>query len=313
MLQKEDVVGMATATNKRANRSVLVTGASTGLGRDIAVLLAERGFDVYASMRDLSRRGGLDAAAAQRNVRLTVLQLDVTDPASIDTAVSQIIDQSGGIFGMVNSAGVGLGGYFEDLLDEEVRKVLEVNLFGSMAVTRAVLPAMRAAGRGRIVLISSVCGRVGTIAASAYAVSKFGLSGFGESLAPEVEPFGIRVALIEPGAVNTELWSTHRVIAKRAQDPASPYSLWFEAGERLAERVLATTPTQSRDVANSVYKALTRPRPPVHQVVGWRAGMVAKLRRYLPEPWFERLYFGTTVRQITRNAPPVQHASSPHQ
>src|SRR5438128_2392760 len=111
-------------------RSVLVTGTSSGLGRDIAVYLAAQGLEVYASMRDLGRRAALDEAAARANVRLKVLQLDVTDVTSIEATVRHIVTESGGIYGVVNNAGVGLGGYFEDLHDDEVRHVLDVNLFG---------------------------------------------------------------------------------------------------------------------------------------------------------------------------------------
>lgn len=283
-------------------RSVLVTGTSTGLGLETAVYLAERGFRVYASMRDLGRRTKLDAEAARRNVPLDVLRLDVTDQASIDEAVRQVREQSGGIYGLVNNAGVGLGGYFEDLLDEEIRHVFDVNLFGAMAVTRAALPYLRAAGQGRIVMMSSVAGRVGTLGVSPYCASKFALEGFGESLAQEVEPFGIRVALVAPGVVKNEFFGIHRAIGRRALDPNSPYSRWFRAADQLAERVVETAPTRSVDVARAVYHALAAPRPRLHYVVGWRPSLAVLLRRYLPEPLFERLYFGTVIRQVVRRA-----------
>jgi NAD(P)-dependent dehydrogenase (short-subunit alcohol dehydrogenase family) len=152
--------------------SVLVTGASTGLGLETAVYLAERGWEVYASMRDLDRRTALDEAAASRKARLHVLQLDITSKDDIDKALRTIVERSGGIYGLVNNAGVGLRGYFEDLAEEEIRGVFEANVFGTMAMTQAVLPTMRAAGRGRIVIVTSVGGKIGSLAVSAYCATK---------------------------------------------------------------------------------------------------------------------------------------------
>jgi len=279
--------------------SILVTGTSTGLGLETAVYLAERGFEVYASMRDLERRSALDDAAARRGVELQLLQLDITDKVSIDRAVQTVVERSGGIYGLVNNAGIGLRGYFEDLSEEEIRRVFEVNVFGTMAVTRAVLPHMRAARRGRIVIITSVGGLIGSLAVSAYCASKFAQEGFGESLAQEVVPFGIYVSLVEPAIIKTERWGAKRGIAKGALDPESPYYAWFWASERLADRLVETSPTKPVDVARAVYRALTARHPRLRYMVGRRAGLVVALRRYLPGELFERLYFGEAVRRVT--------------
>jgi NAD(P)-dependent dehydrogenase (short-subunit alcohol dehydrogenase family) len=293
---------MVAATQRALRRSVLITGTSTGLGLATALYLAERDFDVYASMRDLARRTRLESEVTRLNVPIHVLQLDVTDPVSIDAAVHRVVDESGGIYGLVNNAGIGIGGYFEDLLDEEVRSVFDVNLFGAMATTRAVLPYMRAARQGRIVMMSSVAGRVSTPGVSPYCASKFALEGFGESLAQEVQPFGIYVSMIAPGIVKNEFWGIHRSIGQRALSPTSPYAHWFRAAEQLAEGIVDSAPTQTTDVVRAVHQALISPRPRLHQVVGWRPSLVALMRRYLPERWFERLYYGTVVRQIVSRA-----------
>jgi len=279
--------------------SVLVTGTSTGLGLETAVYLAERGFEVYASMRDLGRRGALDDAAARCNVELNVLQLDITDKASINRAVQTIVEQSGGIYGLVNNAGIGLRGYFEDLSEEEIREVFEVNVFGTMEMTRAVLPHMRKARRGRIVIITSVGGRIGSLAVSAYCATKFAQEGFGESLAQEVVPFGIYVSLVEPAIIKTERWGINRALARQALDPESPYYAWFRESERLADRLVETSPTKPGEVATAVYRALTARRPRLRYMVGSRAGLVVALRRYLPGELFERLWFGEAVRRVT--------------
>lgn len=280
--------------------SVLITGTSTGLGLETAVYLAERGFEVYASMRNLGRRVALDDAAARRNVKLHVLQLEITDKASIDRAVRTVVERSGGIYGLVNNAGIGLRGYFEDLSEEEIHQVFEVNVFGTMAVTRAVLPHMRAARRGRIVIITSVGGRIGSLAVSAYCATKFAQEGFGESLTQEVIPFGIYVSLVEPAIIKTERWGVKRGIARGALDPESPYYAWFRESERLADRLVETSPTKPVDVARAVYSALTARRPRLRYMAGRRAGLVLALRRYLPGELFERFYFGEAVRRVTK-------------
>ncbi len=149
-------------------KSILITGASTGLGKETALYLAERGFRVYATVREMSGADKLLAEAKSRNVGLRVLPLDVVNPASIEHAVQTIVEESGGIYGLINNAGVGLRGYFEDLDDREIRQMFDANVFGVMAVTRAVLPHMRKARSGRILLISSVGGRIGSLGVSTY-------------------------------------------------------------------------------------------------------------------------------------------------
>jgi NAD(P)-dependent dehydrogenase (short-subunit alcohol dehydrogenase family) len=279
--------------------SVLITGATSGLGLEIALYLAERGFQVYATMPDLQEREALDEAATRRKVQLQVPRLDVTDQASIDAAVRATVEQSGGIYAVVNNAGIALRGYFEDLLDEEIRQVFEVNLFGTMAVTRAVLPYMRQARRGRIVTISSVVGRIGHMGRSAYAASKFALEGWGESLALELAPLGIQVVLIEPGIVHTARWTTNQGVATRALEPNSPYHAWFVQAEKMGDDLLRVTPTTPADVAKAVHQALTARQPRMRYIVGRKANLVVLLRRYLPNTWFERFYFGEIIRRVT--------------
>ena len=281
--------------------AVLITGASSGIGLEMAVYLAERGFQVYATMRNLDRRARLEAEAARRRVHLEVLELDVTDEASIQAAVNTILDRSGGIYGLINNAGIALRGYFEDLSDAEIRQVFETNVFGTMAVTRAVLPHMRRARRGRIVIITSIGGRIGSASVSAYCASKFALEGFGESLAQELAPLGIQVTLVEPAIIKTEVWGSNRRIAEKAQDPSSPYYAWFCEAERLADKLVSSSPTKPVDVARTVHHILTVRRPRLRYVVGRRANLVLTLRRYLPGELFERLYFGEAVRRVTRS------------
>jgi NAD(P)-dependent dehydrogenase (short-subunit alcohol dehydrogenase family) len=285
--------------------SVLITGTSSGIGLETALYLAERGFQVYATMRDLSRRGRLDMEAEHRNVQLQVLQLDVTDGASIEAAVRTIVERSGGIYGLVNNAGIIVRGYFEDVSDAEMRQVFETNVFGTMAVTRAVLPHMRAARCGRIVIIGSTAGRVAAPGTSAYCASKFALEGFGEALAQEVAPLGLQVVLVEPGFVKTELLGRNRHIAVRALDPDGAYYRWFRQIEKMADDEMRSSPTSAVDVARVVYRALTARRPNLRYVVRLRAKILAALRRHLPGDLFERLWFYEVTRRITQPRQPM--------
>lgn len=277
---------------------VLVTGSSTGLGLETSLHLAGRGFRVFAGVRDREQRSAVLDEAARRGVVLDVVPLDVTDPEAVESGVAGVVAAAGGIHGLVNNAGIGLRGCFEDLDDDEIRRVFEANVFGTMAVTRRVLPHMRAAGRGRIITISSVGGRIATFGLSAYCSTKFAQEGFAEALALEVEPFGIRSILIEPGMIATSRWTVNRGNAARALDLASPYHDLFRRHEELADRFVRSRKTRPEDVARAVHRALTSRRPRMRYIVGRPAAVAVAMRRLLPDGLFERLYFGTLLRHI---------------
>jgi NAD(P)-dependent dehydrogenase (short-subunit alcohol dehydrogenase family) len=278
--------------------TVIVTGASTGLGLETALRLAGEGFTVFAAVRDLAARPDVLQAAAERRVQLAVLRLDLTDPDSIDQAVGTVVTATGGVFALVNNGGVGLRGCLEDCTEDEIRRVIETNVLGTIAVTRAVLPHMRAAGCGRVVTVSSVGGRVSGFGVSVYCASKFAEEGLGEGLALELAPFGIQSVIVEPGIINTSRWWSHRGTAKGASDPDSPYHDVFWAAEAEADRIVERSPTRPRDVADAIHTALTAENPHMRYVVGRGAAVVIALRRYLPQPLFERLYFGGQLRRL---------------
>lgn len=289
-----------SATVETTKGAVLITGTSSGIGLETAVYLAECGFQVFATMRDLNRRGRLDAEIARRGVQLEVLKLDVTDENSIKAAVQAIVDRAGGIYGLINNAGINISGYFEDLSDEEMRQVFEVNVFGTMAVTRTVLPYMRAARRGRIVIMSSIGGKIASPGATAYCASKFALEGFGESLAQELRPFGVYVSLLEPGSVKTELYGRNRRLAARALDPESPYHEWFRQLQGQMDHLARTPATTAEEVAEAAYRALTDKPPRWRYVVGRRPRLLIALRRYLPGELFERIWIREVLRRMTQ-------------
>jgi len=288
-------------------RSVIITGAGTGLGLETALYLGARGFRVYATVRNPDQRPRVLAAAEQRGAGdLRVLELDLTDRASIDRAVGQVVEETGGVYGLVNNGGIGLRGCLEDVTDDEVRAVFEANIFGTIAVTQAVLPHMRAAGEGRVITITSVGGRISTFGLGVYCGSKFAQEGLTEALALELQPFGLQAIMIEPGIIKTERWDEHRGIAAKAADPSSPYYAYFNAAEEVADRIVERSKTTPTDVAEAVHTALTARKPKMRYVVGRPAAAAIVLRRYLPAGVFERLYWGPFLHRIRTRAASAQ-------
>ena len=283
-----------------AGDPVIVTGSSTGLGLEMALHLAGEGFRVYATLRDPVQTAQVLKAAEERGVELQPLRLDLTDRASIKDAVETVVRESGGVFGLVNNGGIGLRGCVEDCSEDEIRDVFEANVFGTIALTQAVLPHMRAAGCGRVVTVSSVGGRVCGFGVTIYCASKFAQEGLGEGLAQELAPFGIQSVIVEPGMIKTTRWSLHRGTAKRAIDPASPYHDLFWESEAIADRIVERSRTRPSDVAHAIHQALSAERPRMRYVVGRGASVAIRLRRHLPETLFERLYFGGHLRRLER-------------
>ncbi len=283
----------------QSSKSVLVTGCSVGFGKEIALYLAEKGYQVYATMRNLDKSGELAEEAAQRGVKLRVLRLDVTDAPSIADTVATMVAETGGIYGVVNNAGSIVRGFFEDLSEAEIRGVFEANFFGTLAVTRAVLPYLRQARAGRVVVISSIAGRIGSPTGSVYSASRHAQEGFAESLRQELEPLGVYVSLVEPGITKTESWTVDKGSAAKARDPNSPYYDWFLRAESLFGKAMDSSPITTRDVAHAVYLAVSEPYPCWRYMVGKRAGLVVTARKLLPSEFFNRVYFGALMRRIT--------------
>lgn len=276
--------------------AILVTGSSSGIGLETAVHLAAKGFNVYATMRDLGRRQALDSEAAKRNVALNVRQLDTTDAESTSAVLAEIAALPNGLYAVVNNAGSILRGYFEDVSESEMRRVYDTNVFGTMAVTRACLPLFRKARSGRVVVVSSTGGRLGSPGNSAYCSSKFALEGFGESLRQEMAPFGVFVSLVEPGFVRTELFGRNRQIAEKALAPDSGYREIFLRLEAFTDQQVRRATTPASAVAETIFRALTARSPRIRYVVGRRARFLLSLRRHLPGEFFDRIW----IREITK-------------
>jgi NAD(P)-dependent dehydrogenase (short-subunit alcohol dehydrogenase family) len=272
-------------------RSALVTGASTGIGRAAALRLDSDGWRVFAGVRREEDAAALRAAGSRR---LLPLMLDVTDAAQIAAAAERVGEEvdGTGLDGLVNNAGIPYGGAVELLEIDEVRRVLEVNVVGQIAVTQALLPLIRAA-RGRIVLVGSINGRLAPPFLAPYSASKHAIEAVGDSLRLELRPLGVEVSIIEPGAVKTPIWEKagrvgDEAIAALDDERRALYGARIEdftrAALRNAERGVAP-----EKVAKSVAHALGARRPRTRYLVGPDANAQAVMRRLLPDRLRDRL------------------------
>jgi NAD(P)-dependent dehydrogenase (short-subunit alcohol dehydrogenase family) len=272
-------------------RSVLVTGASTGIGRAAALHLDADGWRVFAGVRREEDAAALRAAGSGR---LQPLILDVTDPAHVAAASERVGEAVGGtgLDGLVNNAGIPYGGAVEVLEIDELRRVLEVNVVGQVAVTKALLPLIRAA-RGRIVLVGSINGRLAPPFLAPYSASKHAIEAVGDSLRLELRPLGVEVSIIEPGAVITPIWEKARrvgdeAVATMSDEQRALYGAriedFTEAALRNAERGVAP-----EKVAKAVAHALGARRPRTRYLVGADARAQALLRRLVPDRLRDRV------------------------
>ena len=182
----------------------VVTGSSSGIGFETSLALARNGYLTYATMRNLQKSKALEGIAQDENLSLKTIEMDVDCDLSVKNAIDGIIDESGRIDVLVNNAGFGLFGSLEDLEMEKIKRQYETNVFGVIRVTKNVLPTMRLRQNGIIVNISSIAGLAGIPSQTIYCGSKFAVEGLSESLSFEVEPFGIKVIIVEPGVINSE-------------------------------------------------------------------------------------------------------------
>jgi NAD(P)-dependent dehydrogenase (short-subunit alcohol dehydrogenase family) len=271
----------------------LITGASTGIGRATALRLATAGWTVMAGVRGSEAGEALVAAAPSG--RVVPVPLDVTDQAQVAAAAALVAEQAGasregGLDALVNNAGIGVGGPLEVIPDEHWRRQFDVNFFGQIAVTRALLPALRAA-RGRIVFISSIGGRVAMGFNGPYAASKHAIEAVGDALRVELHSSGIQVALIEPGSIATPIWDKSRSEADRLSIPPELDAHYGKVPAAL-DKVLADTGRRGMPpdaVAATIESALTARRMPTRVLVGRDAKAMLLARRLIGDRAFDRI------------------------
>ncbi|MGA8105885.1 MAG: SDR family oxidoreductase [Nitrososphaeraceae archaeon] len=250
-----------------SQKVAIVTGSSSGIGLETSVSLAQNGFLTYATMRNLDKSSIIKTAADNESLPIKVVQLNVADNRMVNNAIQAIVSEAGRIDILVNNAGYGLVGAFEDLsIDDEIKNQYETNVFGLMRVTQAVLPIMRRQKSGIIVNVSSGAGLFGYPGGSAYVSTKFAVEGLSESMAYELEPFGIKVVLIEPGFIKTN-FANAMVLAKKAQDPSSPYS-------EMMQRIQANSNEMAKNassvdvVSKAILEAVKSKSPNLRYLVG---------------------------------------------
>jgi NAD(P)-dependent dehydrogenase (short-subunit alcohol dehydrogenase family) len=262
----------------------IVTGSSSGIGFQTALMLARNGYSTYASMRNIDKSKTITEIAKKERLPLQVIQLDVNDDVTVKNAINKIVKDGKRIDVLVNNAGYGLFGALEELSIEEIKAQFETNFFGVVRVTQAVLPTMRNQnGGGTIVNISSVGGQVSVPILSAYNSTKFALEGLSESLSHELGPFGIRVIIIEPGFVKTNIMNSS-VLAKSASVENSPYYSFTKKIESYFKSMMDNPESSNpEEVAKVILHAVTSDNPQLRFTVGNDASAIVQAKRKMSE------------------------------
>jgi NAD(P)-dependent dehydrogenase (short-subunit alcohol dehydrogenase family) len=270
----------------------VVTGSSSGIGFETALLLARSGFHTYATMRNLEKSKNITEIANTEKLPLQVVQLDVDNDRSVKNAINKIVAaaENKRIDVLVNNAGYGLFGSLEDTLIEEIKAQFETNFFGVIRVTQQVLPVMRKQNSGgTIVNVSSVGGRIGVPVLSAYQSTKFALEGLSESLSYELEPFGISVVIIEPGFIRTNIINSS-TSAEKALDPKSPYfPLMQKVKNHFKSMMENASSSPPEEVAKVILQAITSENPQLRYTVGNDAATIIQARMNMPDKEFRKM------------------------
>ena len=262
-------------------QTVLITGSSTGIGKAAAKLFAQRGWNVVATMRTPDKEAELTASD-----RLMLARLDVTDPTSIQAAIDDAAARFGKIDALVNNAGYGLYGTFESMQPEQVRRQFDTNVFGLMEVSRRIIPHFRQHKAGTLINVASMGGRLTFPLYSVYHATKWAVDGFTESLAFELSPLGIRVRLIEPGAIKTDFYTrSGEFVHDRA---LGEYNAFVDKVKRKYDRV-ATRGARPELVAAAIFKAATDGSRRLRYVVGQDARGLLLTRRLVPDTMFRSM------------------------
>jgi NAD(P)-dependent dehydrogenase (short-subunit alcohol dehydrogenase family) len=286
------MIGKMNAVDRNKKVVAVVTGSSSGIGFETSLLLAKNGFFTYATMRNLDKSNKIIDLKQKEKLPLEVLELDVTDDKSVKEAIEKIANEQGTVNVLVNNAGYALVGPLEELSIQEYKEQFETTVFGAIRVTQAVLPIMRKQRHGTIVNISSIAGRIGFPLTSAYVSSKFALEGLSESMAYEIDQFGTKVILIEPGVIKTNFDHNLKIGKKvsTTNDRNSPYADITE------KRIAGFKPRFENgipaiDVAKVILKAITSKNVPSESryLVGNDAFKLMEIRKNRSDKEFRRL------------------------
>jgi NAD(P)-dependent dehydrogenase (short-subunit alcohol dehydrogenase family) len=270
-------------------RIVVVTGSSSGIGFETSLLLAKSGFYTYATVHKLEGEGSrqiIDIAKKEK-LPLEIVQLDVNSDESVTDTINSIVKKHNRIDVIVNNAGYALGGALEETSMDEIRKQFETNFFGAVRVMRAAIPFMRSQRSGKIVNITSMGGRISIPLSTFYHGSKFALERVSESLQYELEPFGIKMILIEPGAVGSNFWKSIK-IANGATSPNSPYTQLADNMSKTFKKMEENAMHPS-EVAKTILDVVTSDDPQLRYVVGNDATKIIEARKNISDKEFGNL------------------------
>jgi Short-chain dehydrogenases of various substrate specificities len=265
----------------------LITGCSSGIGYETALMLGRNGFRTFATMRNTKKSDSLQEIIRKEGLDVSIRQLDVNDDASIENTINNIKNEANRIDVLINNAGFGLVGFFEDLTLDEIRDQFETNFFGVLNITKKIIPIMRLQKSGTIINISSGAGQVGFPGISAYVSTKFAIEGFSESLTYELLPYGIKVVIIEPGVIKTDFFRNCKV-SEHSMKKNSTYSPSLDKFQRNIELMQehATSPT---DVAKVIIQVLGNNEPKQRYIVGNDVAMILEAKKNLSEIEFKKM------------------------
>jgi NAD(P)-dependent dehydrogenase (short-subunit alcohol dehydrogenase family) len=268
----------------------VVTGSSSGMGYETSLILARNGFHTYATMRKLEGEGSKQIIdiAKNENLPLQVIQLDVNDDKSVTDAINRIAKEKDRIDVVINNAGYDLMGALEETSMEEIKAQFETNFFGAIRVMQAVIPTMRKQRSGKIVNITSLGGRISFPLNSPYHATKFALEGLSESIQYELEPFGIKIIVIEPGGVGSNFLKNLKMAAKTSDPLSSPYRPMQSSMSEYFKQWAQNTIHPS-EVAKVILQAVTSDNPDLRYIVGKDAAMTLESRRNMSDREFQNL------------------------
>ena len=265
----------------------LITGCSSGIGYETALMLARNGFHTFATMRNTKKSDSLEEIIKKERLDLNIRELDVNDDTSIENAINCIKSEANRIDVLINNAGYGLLGFFEDLTLDEIRNQFETNFFGVLNITKKIIPIMRSQKSGTIINVSSGAGQVGFPGISAYVSTKFAIEGFSESLMYELFPYGIKVVIIEPGVIKTNFFR-NCIVSEHSMKKSSPYSRSLDKFQRNVE-LMQEHATSPIDVAKVIMQVLGNNEPKQRYIVGNDVAMILEAKKSLSDIEFKKM------------------------
>jgi NAD(P)-dependent dehydrogenase (short-subunit alcohol dehydrogenase family) len=281
----------------QVEKVAVVTGSSSGIGYETALLLARTGFHTYASMHNLEKSKNITEISNIENLPLQVVQLDVKDNKSVKDAINKIVAaENGRIDVLVNNAGYGLFSPLEEVTLDQIKEQFETNFFGIVRIVKEVLPVMRKQRNGIIVNVSSVGGKVGTPLNPAYIASKFALEGLSESMRYELKQFGINIVIIEPGVIKTNFVENIKTADKRSS-PESPYADLIGRAMRGFGTMMIDNSSPPKLVAEAILNAITSKDPEIRYVVGEDAEYIMKVRKSTSDKEFENWMYESILQE----------------